>query len=104
MELIRSGHMGFDEDYERLPPKKKKTRKWCKGKVGVEHQPAWHDWEGMRALFRGTECPMLYECVHCQKRLDIWYPLPRWYTGGTKSMWDSGPRPEVGSTEPRKKK
>jgi hypothetical protein len=98
--------MDFDEDYERLPPKRKRTRKWCKGRVGVEHEPMWRDWHEMSSLYAVTnrDCPMLFECVNCQKHLDIWYPKPSWYTGGTKSMWDSGPRPEVGSTEPRKKK
>jgi hypothetical protein len=94
--------MDFDDE-ERIPSKKKLTRKWCKGKVGVEHEPVWQNWREMRLIYK-KECPMIFECINCKKHLDIWYPRPSWYTDAEKSIWDSGPKPEIGSTEPRKKK
>lgn len=46
---------------------KKNTKKWCKGKVGVEHTPVgkwgagWHNYMCILA------------CTRCGKHLDYWY-------------------------------
>jgi hypothetical protein len=59
--------------------KTKKTKRWCKGKVGVEHKPECmlyksvmtHDEVNIFKDWRQLVCSL------CGKRLDWWAPLPK---------------------------
>lgn len=55
---------------------KKDTKKWCRGKVGVEHKPvcvAYDDHK--RSSLRVSEWKILL-CSTCKKELDYWWPSP----------------------------
>jgi len=63
---------------------KKNTRKWCKGKVGVEHTPVCRDYREVKhsgdltfgerqvSLYQGWKILM---CSECGKELDYYYPM-----------------------------
>ena len=84
---------------EKTPPsKRKKNRKrWCKGKVGVNHTAVWQalvpnilfgqDWNKNRREF---------VCTKCKKVLDTWWP--GWGRFGYKGR--KTPKPKIGSTNP----
>jgi hypothetical protein len=76
---------------------KKNTRKWCKGKVGVLHQPKWRAWT--KLPYRGKvddSTSLEFVCERCGKSLDFWVA---WQ--GLDSAYE---RPTIGSSEPLKKK
>ncbi len=58
-------------------PGSKNTRRWCHGRVGVEHEPVWQFWFGdyLSVRHRGdkpTGVPMEYQqkkCVNCGRYL-----------------------------------
>lgn len=55
----------------RPKPAKKDTKKWCRGKVGVEHEP-----KCMQGRFPEYR---ILACVKCGKELDHYWPA-RWMT------------------------
>jgi len=75
-----------------LPPRhrsKKKTRKWCKGKVGISHEPAWvpsesYGWLSvMRPNYEYEH--QVYKCRNCGKILD-WRTLHK-VCGKVHNSW-----------------
>lgn len=69
---------------------KKNTKRWCKGKVGKEHQPVWVGRQDRLSIW------LKYTCQECGKILDHW-----WSWGREK---DGLEPPAIGSSEPKKKK
>lgn len=61
---------------------KKDTKKWCKGKVGVEHKPKCMVFSEMLDNSRALVC------TECGKRLAVYLPIP-WITSeeDTKPDW-----------------
>lgn len=58
---------------------KKNTKKWCRGKAGVEHKPVCRDWSEVKNVTYMRGCKLLI-CAECSKQLAWWFPWP-----GTKS-------------------
>jgi hypothetical protein len=59
-----------------LPSKKKDKRKWCRGKVGIEHElkcVKYDDYKGMK--LPSSNNWRLLVCVNCGKELDYYYPI-----------------------------
>lgn len=61
---------------------KKDTKKWCRGKVGVEHKPECRDYQDVKNSFRGHALGdkmfqgwKLLICTTCGKELDHYYPM-----------------------------
>jgi hypothetical protein len=74
---------------------RKNTRKWCKGKEGVEHQPIWEKNE----KFSWTESTWLvYRCQRCAKEIETYYE------GKFLNLDAAYERPQIGSREPLKLK
>lgn len=78
-------------DRQRPPPSKKDTRRWCRGKVGVEHKTVCKDYREVKGL--GTAIPgfakdwRLLVCTECGKELATHYAFgaskkdpPAWVT------------------------
>ncbi len=68
----------FEEDIEPKHRSKKNTRKWCKGKVGVEHVGKW-----TKTVKWTVNNYYQKRCIHCNKVLEYWWdskwlknPLP----------------------------
>ena len=68
---------------QRIRKRKPNRKKWCRGKVGVEHKPACRDYGDVKAHIgsRGTTTgKMYYEgwkvlvCEECGKELELWMP------------------------------
>lgn len=61
-------------------PKKKDTKRWCKGKVGVEHQLKCYSYDELKnknsslAGSFGKDWKIL-ACTVCGKEIDRWYPF-----------------------------
>lgn len=67
---------------------KKDTKRWCKGRVGIKHEPRWI------ADLRFSSGAMVFACAKCGKHFDWYSPL-----FGRKYE-----QPVLGSTEPKKRK
>jgi hypothetical protein len=52
---------------------KKDTKKWCRGKIGVEHEPECVDYDQHKRSAIGSSWKLLV-CKNCNKELDYWYP------------------------------
>jgi hypothetical protein len=71
------------------PRKRKDTRRWCKGKVGVEHALAVRDARDMGKLrFSMT---LIRFCTKCGKEIETWW-RPRSYVGVNGVERTIGPR------------
>lgn len=55
---------------------KRDTKRWCKGKVGVEHTPKCFDYAEVKRgpWLKGWK---LLACTECGKELDTWWPSAR---------------------------
>ena len=72
---------------------RKNTRKWCKGKESIEHQPVWEK----NTKYTLTDSTWLvYRCQTCNKEIDFYYE------GKFLNLDAKYQRPEIGSTEPLK--
>ena len=67
-------------------------RQWCRGRVGVAHEPRWINDPRRNQAVYPEGGPMVFECQACCKQLDYWWG----FSPKTK-------RPVIGSTEPLKK-
>lgn len=67
----------------RASKKKKDTKRWCRGKAGVEHRPRWRQCRKAHFYER-----LVFACEACGKELDHWW--------GTL-LNDRRPKPVVGS-------
>lgn len=69
---------------------KKDTKRWCRGKVGVDHKPVcidYNDHKHTRYRFDvGKEWKILI-CSECKKELDTWWPSPWRKTATTPPDW-----------------
>jgi hypothetical protein len=76
----------------------KNTRRWCKGKVGVEHKPIWID-KSKYDIHYSYE----YSCQVCQKILNSYH---EWRDSSSLYQYSKPEyeRPIIGSIEPLKKK
>ncbi len=83
---------------------KKNKKKWCKGRVGKEHDPMWmeddrHIYPNRDTRPPGTIFRLIYKCQNCNKELDKW-----WVAVGNE-WWQKGYiKPEIGQREPMQKK
>jgi hypothetical protein len=79
---------------------KKDTKRWCGGKPGREHTPMWvigklHNPNHSSEWFD-------YKCQRCQKVIDYYWKIGiEWAKHIGSEEYE---RPEIGSTEPLKKK
>jgi hypothetical protein len=66
---------------------KKDTKKWCRGRVGVEHTPVCVDYDAhKRTTF--TSGWKILVCSACNKQLDHWWPnIWSKNGGGTPPDW-----------------
>ena len=76
--------MTRDDDEVPKHRAKKDTRRWCKGRKGMEHKPRWT---------RSQYQLLTYACETCGKHLGIWC--------GWWSRTRNWPEPKIGSTDPR---
>lgn len=69
----------------------KDTKRWCRGKVGVEHQPkcmGYNDLKGGGRIASMSRDWKILACTVCGKELAYWYPFgsrknnpkPEWVT------------------------
>lgn len=95
--------MSKDEEVPRHRSRKDR-RKWCRGRVGVDHTPVWG-----RIVKYGSFGPSLekhdnwleFKCQVCHKVLDTWSP---WINGyGKKRRNPPFARPVEGSSTPLKR-
>lgn len=58
---------------------KKNTRKWCRGKVGIEHQPKCVDHIQTKgwSILQSSGAKLLV-CTACGKELDRYWPIGPW--------------------------
>jgi len=54
--------------------KKKKTKIWCKGKVGITHNPKWVKVQSYFGTFRWDN-----KCQRCGKIKGSWYPNSKYW-------------------------
>ena len=55
---------------------KKDTKRWCRGKAGVEHVPECRPYKGGRFMDRGAQEKWReFVCKKCKKVLDYWMPI-----------------------------
>lgn len=80
-----------DKEISNGPRRKKNRSKFCGGKEGKLHQPVWilHNSYSVESL--------IYECTICHKHIDYWF-------GWWDRVHSNYQKPEVGSTEPKRKK
>ncbi len=72
---------------------KKNKKKWCKGRVGKEHDPVW---------IEDSKFPfgrMVYQCQGCNNEIDIW-----WEPVGFELWQKDYNKPVIGQREPKQKK
>ena len=67
---------------------KKNTRKWCKGKIGIEHKPIWVESRGSVFIAR-------FSCQACSKIIDYYVDV--------ESFWKYE-KPVIGTNIPLKEK
>lgn len=80
----------------RAPARPKKDRKkWCKGRVGVEHAGKWVKPRGGIGAYSLKDM-LVYQCQKCKKHLDIW-----WGFTAHKKRYH---KPKEGSTQPLQEK
>jgi hypothetical protein len=68
---------------------KKDTKKWCRGKAGVEHKPVCmtHDeWENRSQSSAWSKDWRVLVCEDCGKQLDYWWPVP-FMKGAAPPAW-----------------
>lgn len=65
--------------------KKKNTKKWCKGKEGVEHKPICKKYNEVK-LTNLFEDWRLLVCSECGKELDHYYPIKQ-FSNKPKPEW-----------------
>jgi hypothetical protein len=76
------------------------TKKWCRGKVGVEHQPAcisYDEWENRTDTSRWSKDWKVLVCSGCGKALDHWFPVPAFQERRPQPEWVAAPSPASGS-------
>lgn len=74
--------LGSDAAKTRSNPNKRDTKRWCKGKVGIEHKPAVKtyaeikNWQGIKGLAKGDiwQGWLVQYCSTCGKELDHYVP------------------------------
>ena len=67
----------------------KDTRKWCRGKVGVEHKPVCVAYGELKSTTATTPISREWRtlvCTECNKHLDHWCPWP-WTRNKKKPGW-----------------
>lgn len=78
-------------------PVRRKTRRnkkrWCRGKIGVDHDPVWVAAPGKFHFFHDTR---IYKCSKCGKEFEMWYTIS-W----ARRNWE---KPVIGSRDPLRKK
>lgn len=58
---------------DKLASAKKNTKKWCKGKVGVKHDPVCTPWNTTILVSDAR----ILACSKCGKHLDYYLPWPK---------------------------
>lgn len=82
-------------DDQPVPRKIRKNKKrWCKGIVGIPHDPMWVERPPRFILSRET---LVYKCQKCDKELEIWFSPP-W---GSEKAYR---KPVLGSRDPLQRK
>ena len=67
----------------------KDIRKWCRGKIGVEHKPVCMAYGDLKNTTGTTPISREWRvlvCTECDKHLDHWYPWP-WGRRREKPRW-----------------
>lgn len=73
-------HTKSPDEVGKRPAAKKDTKKWCRGKVGVEHKPKCVDYRETKNNYAGmgpgfSKGWKLLVCEACGKELDHYYPF-----------------------------
>ncbi len=88
---------------------KKNKKKWCKGKVGIQHDMMWVMDEPSRNYFANRNLQpigttlndfaycIIYKCLKCHKEFDRWWP-------GVKFLQEGYIEPVIGQREPKQKR
>lgn len=95
----RQGPPAVDEPV-RVKHRKTDRKRWCKGKVGIEHTPRWRLETKWGAILPSKWSWMIFECTRCQKHLDYWYRGMRKSRRWLDQKVPRIPRPDVGSSAP----
>ena len=53
---------------------KKNTKKWCRGKVSVEHKPVCVAYNDLKNVHFSVPDWKVLVCSECKKELDHWWP------------------------------
>ncbi len=65
---------GYEETRHRS---RKKTREWCKGKVGTKHAGRWEPYRRGDTVLKDWKA---FVCQNCRKCLKMEYPIRHWGT------------------------
>lgn len=65
---------------------KKDTKKWCRGKVGVKHDPVCADYNTLKRATFAPEWKVLV-CRNCGKELDNYWPTRFFKSNKPKPDW-----------------
>lgn len=90
-----------DEPGRTPPSRRKNTRRWCKGKVGRAHTPAWGRATPFVMPSTGVNTrhnDRVFRCTRCGKEMGQWFD-DRWGL-----FRENAPQPALGSTEPLPKR
>ncbi len=76
-------HTKSSDGHKTTVPNKRNTKKWCKGKVGVEHKPECMEYaEVKKTTHDFYKSWRILVCTVCGKELDIYYATkknkPEW--------------------------
>ena len=67
-------HTKSSDEHATTVPNKRNTKKWCKGKVGVEHKPECKKYaEVKRVSLDLYKSWRILVCTVCGKELDVWF-------------------------------
>lgn len=76
-------HTKSSDEHKTTAPNKRNTRKWCKGKVGVEHKAECKKYHEVKnTSFKFYRSWRILVCTVCGKELDIYFATrknkPEW--------------------------
>ena len=68
-------------------PAKKDKKRWCRGKVGVEHQPVCRNYVDIKGAADYAKAWKLLVCTECGKELDRYMPFFRFGKAKEPPAW-----------------
>lgn len=67
-------HTKSSDETSSTAPNKRNTKKWCRGKEGVSHQPKCMEYAKVKGVSKSwAQSWRLLVCEGCGKELEIWF-------------------------------